>query len=547
MPKNFLLAFSMSFIIILSWNLLKNKNTTENSTAIVKTQESNAVANNEFEDSGPSLLKIDTKVFVGEISLRGLRVTHINLNDYKENINSNKTVSVLTDQKSEEPYFINFGFNGSGLILPNNKTLWKANKEVLSEDSPVELSWKNKAGVIFTVDLKIQDDYLLMSEMKVHNPTENTFELSMYCLINKSYNHDSIVSNSILHEGIIGVFDSKLEEYSYNYIKDQKNQNFLDSKVNWFGITEKYWLVAIIPNSNNLYNSGMQYDFVNGADKIQVNISTKQLKLEPNETIKTEYNIFVGPKKFNILDNYEKKYNIKLFDRAIDFGWLYFITKPLFLLLIFINNYLINFGVSILVLTLVLKILMFGITNKAYQSMQKMKDIQPKIDQLKEKFPNDKIQLNKEIFELYKKNNINPFIGLLSILIQIPLFFGIYKVLYVTIEMRHAPFFGWVKDLSSVDSSNIFTLFGLFDHSFTFLHLGLWPILMAISMYIQQFFTPIQDPTQAKIMKFLPLIFLFTFANFPVGLLIYWTFSNLISIIQQYLIKRSSIKNAVIY
>lgn len=536
MQKNFLFAIIFSLIFLLFSNTFTNKNTAPQ-------QHVNSEIESEENEIGdlPDL-EIKSKVFEGKINLKGLKITKTKLLEYKESVGSTKNVEILTDTESKNQCFVNFGFTGSGLHLPNRKTTWTPDHYTLTETTPVTLTWTNDDGLIFKIHLSIKSDYLISAKMTVDNQTKNTYDISGYALINKSYNSSELTSNNISHEGMTGVINEKLEEYSYSTLKDDKEKVISDTKIDWFGISDKYWMIAVIPSKERLYNLGMQYDFIKQKDKIQLDITTKKLKLEPQSNIEINYDLFLGPKKFQILEEYKYKSDIKLFDRAIDFGWLYPITKPIFLLLNYLNRYIGNFGISILVLTFLIKTLMFGITNKANKSMQAIKRIQPEIENLKTKYANDKLQLNKEILHLYKIHKVNPFMGLVSMLVQVPIFFGIYKVLYVTIEMRHAPFIWWIKDLSAPDPTNIFNLFGLLNYNIpSYLHLGALPIMMSATMYVQQLFMPAQDPVQAKIMKFLPLIFLFTFSNFPAGLLIYWTFSNLIEITQKLIIRHDKL------
>lgn len=538
MRQNFLFAVIFSVIFIFFSNFF----TPKPANHIEKSESIEIVDDSKIDPK--YLLPIKTKTLVGELNLKGLKINKIKLLNYKETIDGTENVEILTDKNDENSYFINFGFAGSGIELPNRNTIWKiktdSNNNELSENNPIVLTWTNENNLTFEVTLTAIDDYLINADLTVSNPTKNTYDISSYILLNRSYDENKLALSQISHEGLTGSIEGKLEEYSYSSIKSDKEKIISDTSIDWFGMSDKYWMAAIIPSRDKLHKVDIQYDFVRQKDKIQASVMTKRIKLEPEDKIKTNFNLFLGPKDFHILEKYREQFNIKLFDRVIDFGWLYPITKPIFLALVFINKYVGNFGFSILILTLLIKILVFGITNKAYKSMQAIKNIQPEIENLKQKYANDKLQLNKSILDLYKLHKVNPFIGLLSIIIQIPIFFGIYKVLYVTIEMRHAPFVWWIKDLSAPDPTNIFDLFGLISYDLpSFLHLGALPILMSFTMYIQQTFTPVQDPIQAKIMRFLPLIFLFTFNNFPAGLLIYWTFSNLFGIVQQMLLKRN--------
>ena len=363
--------------------------------------------------------------------------------------------------------------------------------------------------------------------------------MQSYGLINRKYIAVEKAVN-ILHQGPIGCIDENLKEYSYDDIKDKKSEKFAASKVDWIGITDKYWLSSLIPDKSSNYSSNFNYALKQGTERYQVDFISPVQIIKPGENFSIKSRIFAGAKKVDLLDKYEKQYDIKLFDRAIDFGWFYIITKPVFYAMNFFYGYVGNFGVSILIVTVIIKLLMFTLANKSYRSMKKMKNLQPEIDRIKNLYSDDKARLNQEIMALYKKKKVNPVAGCLPILVQIPVFFSIYKVLYVTIEMRQAPFYGWIKDLSAPDPTTIFNLFGLLPFSLpSFLMIGAWPILMAITMFLQQKMSPEPaDPMQAQVMKFMPLIFLFMFSSFPVGLLIYWSWNNILSIIQQYYINK---------
>ena len=363
--------------------------------------------------------------------------------------------------------------------------------------------------------------------------------MQSYGLINRKYIAVEKAVN-ILHQGPIGCIDKNLKEYSYDDIKDKKSEKFAASKVDWIGITDKYWLSSLIPDKSSNYSSNFNYALKQGTERYQVDFISPVQIIKPGENFSIKSRIFAGVKKVDLLDKYEKQYDIKLFDRAIDFGWFYIITKPVFYAMNFFYGYVGNFGVSILIVTVIIKLLMFTLANKSYRSMKKMKNLQPEIDRIKNLYSDDKARLNQEIMALYKKEKVNPVAGCLPILVQIPVFFSIYKVLYVTIEMRQAPFYGWIKDLSAPDPTTIFNLFGLLPFlPPSFLMIGAWPILMAITMFLQQKMSPEPaDPMQAQVMKFMPLIFLFMFSSFPVGLLIYWSWNNILSIIQQYYINK---------
>lgn len=492
--------------------------------------------------SNGSRIKIATKHIHGSIALKGLRFDDISLADYRRDIGDDSPeVELLSPSNTKAAYFVETGWHNefAGTKLPDQNTVWKANNNLIEKGKPVDFTWINNDNVEFIVSVKIDENYMFSIEQKVINHSSKPIALRPYGIINRIYTQTE-ASNAILHEGPIGAIGDKLEDVTYEKIKDKKTQNFDVNKVNWLGITDKYWLTALIPDKRFVYNSNFSYGIVSGQDRYQVDFLGGQQIIEPGKEFSITNLLFTGAKKVNLLDHYEKEYGITLFDRAIDFGIFYVLTKPLFHVLNFSYKYFGNFGVSILIVTVIIKLLMFGIANKSYRSMKKMKKLQPEVERIKDLYNEDKTRLHQEIMALYKRESVNPLSGCLPLLIQIPVFFSIYKVLYVTIEMRHAPFFGWIQDLSSPDPTSIFNLFGLLDFTPpSLLMVGVWPILMAITMYMQQRMSPEPaDPVQASVMRFMPLMFLVMFSRFPAGLLIYWTWNNILSIVQQYYINK---------
>ena len=487
-------------------------------------------------------IKIESKLLAGSISLKGLRFDDLILKKYKQDLSKNSPEVVLFSPAStENAYFAEIGWisNFSNVKLPNNETLWNSDSEILSPEKPVNLFWVNEDGVKFLVNITLDENYLFTIEQTIINSSNKELLVQSYGLINRKYTTVEKAVN-ILHQGPIGCINENLKEYSYDDIKNKKSEKFAASKVDWIGITDKYWLSSLIPDKSKNYSSNFNYAVKQGAERYQVDFISPVQRIKSGENFSIKGRLFAGAKKVDLLDKYEKQYNIKLFDRAIDFGWFYIITKPVFYAMNFFYSYVGNFGISILIVTVIIKLLMFTLANKSYISMKKMKNLQPKIDRIKNLYADDKARLNQEIMALYKKEKVNPVAGCLPIFVQIPVFFSIYKVLYVTIEMRQAPFYGWIKDLSAPDPTTIFNLFGLLPFSPpSFLIIGAWPILMAVTMFLQQRMSPEPtDPVQAQVMKFMPLIFLIMFSSFPVGLLIYWSWNNILSIIQQYYINK---------
>ncbi|WP_316354413.1 membrane protein insertase YidC [Candidatus Trichorickettsia mobilis] len=487
-------------------------------------------------------VQITSPSLSGSINLKGLRFDDLTLSKYKHDLTPNsKPVELLSPSGSEDAFFVEVGWfsNTDATNLPNSNTQWQTDNKELTPTQAVNLTWTNPEGVEFLVNISMDNDYLFTIKQTTTNNSKQKIAIQYYGLINRNYSNKEKAIN-ILHQGFIGSINSELQEYSYEDIKDKKNHKFAAASINWLGITDKYWLTAFIPDAGHQYNSNLNYAIKTGFEKFQVDFMAPSQPIEPGNISTVTHRLFAGAKKVDLLDKYEQQYNIKLFDRAIDFGWFYILTKPVFNAMSFFYNYVGNFGVSILIVTVIIKLLMFSLANKSYRSMKKIKKLQPEIERIRALYNDDKMRLNKEIMELYKREKASPLSGCLPLFVQIPVFFSIYKVLYVTIEMRHAPFFGWIKDLSAPDPTSIFNLFGLL--SFTppsFLLIGAWPIFMALTMFLQQRMSPEPaDPTQAQVMRFMPLIFLVMFSSFPAGLLIYWSWNNILSIIQQYYINK---------
>lgn len=486
---------------------------------------------------------IKSNALSGSISLQGLRFDDLTLLRYHTSLDENSPPVVLFSPSSaQDAYFAEIGWlgNNKNIKFPDSSTVWEADGDAISPGKPITFTWINPEKIKFVVKVELDDNYMFTIKQTTINNSSHPLQTQYYALINRTYSHESERMVNILHQGMIGAVNGELKEYNYDDIKDKKKQSFTKNKVDWLGITDKYWLAAFIPDSSYDYSSNFIYGIKSGMDKYQADlISTAQI-IESGGSFELTHKLFAGAKKVDLLDKYENQYNIKLFDRAIDFGWFYILTKPIFNAMNFFYLYVGNFGISIMIVTIIIKLAMFTLANKSYRSMKKMKNLQPQMERLKELYADDKARLNQEIMNLYKKEKVNPVSGCLPLLIQIPVFFSIYKVLYVTIEMRHAPFFGWIHDLSAPDPTTVFNLFGLLP--FTppaFLMIGAWPIIMAVTMYLQQKMSPQPaDPVQAMVMKFMPLMFLFMFSSFPAGLLIYWSWNNILSIVQQFYINK---------
>lgn len=487
-------------------------------------------------------IKIKSSVLAGSIALKGLRFDDLTLLEYKQELsNDSPPVELFSPAATKDAYFAEIGWFGNYTdnTLPDANSKWTTDCDELTPTKPVNLEWTNSKGTKFLVNISIDENYLFTIKQTIINDSLMQLVTQSYGIINHNYSSKE-KSVNILHQGPIGTINGQLKEYTYDNIKDKKTERLPMNVVDWVGITDKYWLAAFIPDKATQYNTNFNYRIKGEFEKFQVDFVSATKKIDPKEQFTITHRLFAGAKKVALLDKYEQQYNIKLFDRAIDFGWFYIITKPVFNAMNFFYKYVGNFGVSILIVTVIIKLLMFTLANKSYRSMKRMKQLQPEIERLKNSYGEDKTRLNQEIMQLYKREKVNPVSGCLPLLVQIPVFFSIYKVLYVTIEMRHAPFFGWIKDLSAPDPTSVINLFGLLPISLpSFLMIGIWPVIMAITMYFQQKMSPPPaDPAQAQVMKFMPLVFLIMFSSFPAGLLIYWSWNNILSIIQQYYINR---------
>ena len=480
----------------------------------------------------------------GSISLKGARIDDITLTQYRETLDADSSlINLLLKSNEKNPYFIEHGWSSpDGLKVPNGKTLWKSSKNLLSPDTSITLSWDNGEGIIFYQDISVDDTFMFTINQRVKNNTNNAVTLYPYGLIRRTGEPET-TKFFVLHEGPLGVFDGTLSEKSYEDLAEsgQKGINIKPAESGgWTGLTDKYWMTALLPDQNEKYSFTYRYLNSSGG-QYQTDFLGKAVKIQPKSEGNFLSRTFAGAKRLALFDDYEERFNVKHFDLAIDFGWFYFLTKPFFYALSWANDYLGNFGLAILAITVLVKIVFFPLANKSYKSMAKMRNLSPEIQKLRERVGDDRQKLNQEMMNLYKKEKVNPAAGCLPILVQIPVFFALYKVLFVSIEMRQTPFFGWIKDLSVQDPTSILNLFGLLPYSTSifpdFLNLGIWPLLMGVTMFLQQRLNPTPpDPIQAKIFAWMPVAFTFLLATFPAGLVIYWTWNNLLSICQQWLI-----------
>ena len=480
----------------------------------------------------------------GSINLYGATIDEIILSDYFETIKKEKKIKLLQKENSSSPYFLRMGWasTNKSLKLPNKDSLWKSLKNV-DTNGKIQLEWNNNQGITIKREISFDENFMIKIEDTVFNKTGEAVELTNFSYIRRK-NHRPANKFFILHEGPLGVFNDTLQEFSYDDIEEQKE--IVESSTNgWIGYTDHYWQVAIFPETDEPFKARFK-TLKNSKNSIQIDFINDNIKtLKSGESLSVKSYVFAGAKEVPLIDDYIKNLNVNKLDLSVDFGWFYFLTKPLFYALNYLSVLFSNFGVGIIILTIFIRILLFPLANKSFKSMNSMRLITPEIKRLRERFKDDKQKMNQEMFALYREKKINPAAGCLPILIQIPIFFALYKVLFVSIEMRHAPFFGWIKDLSAPDPTSIFNLFGLipFDTP-AFLTIGVWPLLMGLTMYLQQKINPPPpDPVQAKVFMMLPFIFTFLLATFPSGMVVYWTINNILSIGQQYILLEKQKKN----
>jgi YidC/Oxa1 family membrane protein insertase len=492
-------------------------------------------------------LAVETPSLKGSIALRGGRFDDLVLVKYHETVDpKSPNVVLFSPNDSAHPYFAEYGWvpaAGSEIKVPDGDTLWQAQATgPLTQAAPVTLTWDNGQGLIFKRTISADEHYMFKLVDEVENRGTAEVSLAPYARVHR-YGTPKIENNWILHEGLIGVIGAQGEQRSkYADALEAKTHAFEPATGGWLGFTDKYWAATVIPDQTAQYRA----QFTAQAPKLpseqpwyQADYMRDAIKVAPGQTSKVEAQLFAGAKQMQLLQSYQNT-GILQFDLLIDWGWFFFITKPLFQLMETINSYVHNFGVTILILTVLVRLAFFPLANRQYAAMAKMKKLQPQMEQLRERYKDDKVKQQQELMELYKREKVNPIAGCLPILLQIPVFFALYKVLYITIDMRHAPFFGWIKDLSAPDPTSLFNLFGLLPFAVPeFLHIGVWPLIMGITMWLQMQLNPQQpDPVQQQIFNWMPVIFTFLLASFPAGLVIYWAWSNILSLAQQYYIMK---------
>lgn len=492
-------------------------------------------------------LKVDSRVKIeapdlhGSLSLRGARIDDLRLTRYKSTLSpESPDVSLLQPMGTPRAYYMESGWSSAdkAIELPASTTIWTLTTPgALTPSHPITLRWASSQGVTFEKTIAIDDHYLFTITDRVRNNSITPLTLSEYGLIAQR-NPDATASSYAVHEGAVGYLGNKLKEEKYKDIQKDGTIAYT-SKGGWFGLTDKYWLTALIPAQAQDISATYR-GFGEGSDRFQSDFMAPPLVIQPGTTVESAFHFFAGAKSVFILDAYEKNAGIPHFDLAVDFGWFYFITKPLFYTLVWLYGFLGNYGLAILAITLLLRVALFPLANKSFKSMQRMRELQPQLNALKERYKDDKMKFQQEMMAFYKTHKVNPASGCLPMLLQAPIFFAIYKVFMISIEMRHAPFYGWIRDLSAPDPTTIFNLFGLIPWDPpSFLMIGALPLLMGITMFIQQKLSPQpMDPMQEKIFLLMPVIFTYMMSQLPAAVVLYWTFGNVLAIVQQWVMMK---------
>ena len=548
--KNVIAAISLSAAVIILYSLffqpdpeVVKKNLAKQSNEVSNTDTPSLEKNENFiKLSREEALKENDRVkfendnIIGSISLKGATIDDLTFKDYNVELNGNESVKLLNPRNVDDGYVIESGFvtNNKNIDIPNASTLWKiSGNNILKVNNPIKLSWSNNQGITFEKHISLDDQFLFTIKEKIINKSDKSYNFYSYGQIIRN-ELPEISGFYILHEGFLSVLDDELIEEDYDDIQEKKFTQI--AQEGFVGISDKYWITSIIPQKGKEFKTTFDYK-----NKFRANyISTQGVEVGPNSSFEEKIQIITAAKRVNIIDGYAEKLNINKFDLVIDWGFMYFITKPLFFALDYFFKLLGNYGLAIIAVTVCIRLAFFPLANFSFKSMGKMKLLAPEMARLKELHKDDKMKLQQAMMALYKKEKVNPMSGCLPILVQIPVFFAFYKILFVTLEMRHMPFYGWIKDLSDRDPTSIFNLFGLIPWDPpSFLLIGAWPIIMGITMFIQQKLNPTPpDPIQAKIFMFFPLFLTVILAPFAAGLVIYWSFNNIFTMIQQYIVQR---------
>ncbi len=553
--KNVIAAITLSSAIIILWSLFmipeqepkrqdpseKNKIEQSSDAPSLEQKETLVTISRDEALKQNERVKFENNNIIGSISLKGASIDDLTFKNYKIDLDNEKKVTLLGPRNIDEGYLIESGFvtTDKNIEIPNSESVWSIiGNNKLTDQSPIKLSWKNKQGIIFEKEITLDDKYLFTIKQKVINKTNNKYDFYSYGQIIRN-KIPEITDFYILHEGLVATLDDELIEEDYDDIQERKFSRI--AKKGWLGIGDKYWITSLIPPRNKEFKTTFDYK-----KKFRANfIATEPQLLNENSSIEEELQIIVAAKRVDVIDGYAEKLKIDKFDLVIDWGFLYFITKPLFFGIDYFFKLLGNYGLAIIAITICIRLAFFPLANFSFRSMAKMKALQPEMVRLKELHKDDKMKLQQAMMALYKKEKVNPMSGCLPILVQIPVFFALYKVLFVTIEMRQMPFYGWIHDLSERDPTSIFNLFGLLPYDVpSFLVIGAWPVAMGVSMWIQQKLNPAPtDAMQAKIFAFFPLFLTVILAPFPSGLVIYWTVNNILTMAQQvFIMKRTTVK-----
>lgn len=496
----------------------------------------------QYVDAGT--VTISTPELMGSLSLGGARFDDLSLVNHMTSIEDDaENIQLLKPADAADGYYVRFGWTARGKdasFVPGENTVWTADKDAISAGETVTLSWDNGQNVTFQLAVSVDDRFMFSVDQSVINNSGEEIQVAPYGMINRRGLPDTS-DMYILHEGPIGVLNGELVEKSYDDLEEDGAFE-TSSTGGWLGITDKFWMTTLVPDQNESLSRARMIRRTGSAGlSHRVDYVQDWTAVANGSATTTEANFYAGAKIVSAIDDYAEQYNIALYDRTIDWGWFYFLTRPIFYLLHMLFEMTGNFGVAILLLTVLIKLVLYPLANKSYVSMSHMKQAQPKMKALQERYKDDRQKLQQEMMALYQKEKINPMSGCLPMLLQIPVFFALYKVLFVTIEMRHQPFFGWIQDLSAPDPLTPVNLFGLIPWDPpSIIAIGIWPILMGVTMWAQQKLNPqtSMDPTQQKIMAFLPIIFTFILANFSAGLVIYWTWNSVLSALQQWYIMR---------
>ncbi|MFK7792621.1 MAG: membrane protein insertase YidC [Devosiaceae bacterium] len=584
--RNYILAIALSLLILVGWQYLyvgpqmeaeraaleAEMGTTPDGTPVVVDESAPGVAGAVTLSPGGSIvptamdreaiiangdrITIETSHITGTIALQGARIDDIHLVEYQETLDEDSdTVILFSPSGSDDPFYAEFGWAqgaGGAATLPTAETMWQVEgNSTLTATTPVTLTYDNGEGLTFRRIISVDEDYMFTVRQEVENTSEAGVLLYPYGLVARQ-GEPQTSRMFILHEGMIGFFGEEgLAELDYDDVRDDGTTQYRDVSGGWLGITDKYWAATLIPSGLESYRGEFRMDQVITGESFIAAYLGGGFEVAPGASIGLENQLFAGAKEVAIIDGYEADQGIDRFELLIDWGWFYFLTKPMFFAIKWLFGVFGNFGVAILLVTVGIKLVFLPLANKSYASMSKMKKVQPQLKEIQDRYKDDKPELQKHMMELYKKEKINPVAGCWPVLIQIPVFFALYKVLFVTIEMRHAPFFGWIQDLSAADPTSLFNLFGLLPYDPTLvpligplLGLGVWPILMGITMFVQMKLNPTPtDPTQAMIFTWMPVVFTFMLATFPAGLVIYWTWNNFLSVVQQsFIMKRHGVK-----